>query len=174
MGNTAVTIIGIFLSGILLFVVPVMTMAEKKDETSNLSAQTATTEFTNKIRTSGVLSQEDYDNFIMSLAATGNAYDVEITIQKLDENPAKKSSGSTVTIGDKVYYVLYTTQVLDQLASATSHTMYLNEGDIISVKVKNTNKTQYEEFRDSVYRASDQEAGAITAQSAGMVTKTGK
>ena len=85
MGDSAVTIIAIFLAAILMFVFPLMTMADKSDDVSQLSIQNATTDFTNKIRTTGYLSQDDYDNFILTLASTGNSYDAEITIQKLDK-----------------------------------------------------------------------------------------
>ena len=64
MGDSAVTIIAIFLAAILMFVFPLMTMADKSDDVSQLSIQNATTDFTNKIRTTGYLSQDDYDNFI--------------------------------------------------------------------------------------------------------------
>ena len=103
MGDSAVTIIAIFLAAILMFIFPLMTMADKSDDVSQLSIQDATTDFTNKIRTTGRIAQEDYDNFSLTLASTGNAYDVEITVQKLDQNPAKKESGATTTIGQNVY-----------------------------------------------------------------------
>ena len=83
MGDSAVTIIAIFLAAILMFVFPLMTMADKSDDVSQLSIQNATTDFTNKIRTTGKISQDDYDNFILTLASTGNSYNAEITVQKL-------------------------------------------------------------------------------------------
>ena len=59
MGDSAVTIIAIFLAAILMFVFPLMTMADKTDDVSQLAIQNATTELTNKIRTTGYLSQDD-------------------------------------------------------------------------------------------------------------------
>ena len=90
MGDSAITIVAIFLAAILMFIFPLMTMADKTDEATALTIKSATTEFTNKIRTTGSLSQKDYDNFILTLAATGNSYTPEITIMKLDTNPANK------------------------------------------------------------------------------------
>ncbi len=166
MGDSAVTIIAIFLAAILMFVFPLMTMADKTDDATQLAVQTATTDFTNKVRTTGYLSQEDYDNFILTLAATGNSYDPEITIQKLDENPAKKTSGSTTTIGDNVYYTMYTTQVLEALP------LSLVEGDIISVNVRNTNTTIAQQLRNFMYRVTGNESATIVAQDSGIVTKS--
>lgn len=166
MGDSAVTIVAIFLAAILMFVFPLMTMADKKDDVSSLSVQTATTEYTNKIRTTGVITQEDYDNFVLSLAATGNAYEVEMTVQTLDENPAKKTSRSTTTIGNNVYYIKYTTQILEELP------LKLSEGDIVSVSVKNTNTTIAGQLRNFMYKVTGNDTATITAQASGIVTKT--
>ena len=166
MGDSAVTIVAIFLAAILMFVFPLMTMADKKDDVSSLSVQTATTEYTNNIRTTGVITQEGYDNFVLSLAATGNSYEVEMTVQTLDENPAKKTNGSTTTIGNNVYYVKYTTQILQELP------LNLSEGDIVSVSVKNTNTTIAGQLRNFMYKVTGNDTATITAQASGIVTKT--
>lgn len=166
MGDSAVTIIAIFLAAILMFVFPLMTMADKSDDVSQLSIQTATTDFTNKIRTTGYISQDDYDNFVLTLASTGNSYNAEITVQKLDQNPAKKESGSTTTIGQNVYYTMYTTQVLDSLP------LSLTEGDIVSVNVQNTNTTIAGQLRNFMYKVTGNSTGNIVAQESGIVTKT--
>ena len=166
MGDSAVTIVAIFLAAILMFVFPLMTMADKSDDVSQLSIQSSTTEFTNKIRTTGSISQGDYDNFSQTLAATGNSYQVEITVQKLDQNPAKKASGDTTTIGDNVYYTMYTKQVIDSIP------LSLNEGDIVSVSVENTNTTIASQLRNFMYRVTGKSSGNIVAQESGIVTKT--
>ena len=166
MGDSAVTIIAIFLAAILMFVFPLMTMADKSDDVSQLSIQTATTDFTNKIRTTGYISQDDYDNFVLTLASTGNSYQVEMTVQKLDQNPAKKASGDGTTIGDNVYYTMYTKQVLDSLP------LNLNEGDIVSISVENTNTTIASQLRNFMYKVTGKSSGNIVAQESGIVTKT--
>ncbi len=166
MGDSAVTIIAIFLAAILMFVFPLMTMADKSDDVSQLSIQTATTDFTNKIRTTGYISQDDYDNFVLTLASTGNSYNAEITVQKLDQNPAKKESGTTTTIGQNVYYTMYTTQVLNSLP------LSLTEGDIVSVNVQNTNTTIAGQLRNFMYKVTGNSTGNIVAQESGIVTKT--
>ena len=166
MGDSAVTIIAIFLAAILMFVFPLMTMADKSDDVSQLSIQTATTDFTNKIRTTGYISQDDYDNFVLTLASTGNSYNAEITVQNLDQNPAKKESGTTTTIGQNVYYTMYTTQVLNSLP------LSLTEGDIVSVNVQNTNTTIAGQLRNFMYKVTGNSTGNIVAQESGIVTKT--
>ncbi len=171
MGDSAMTVVAIFLAAILMFVFPLMTMADKKDDVSTMTVQTATTEFTDNIRTTGKLTQEEYDNFILTLAATGNSYNVEITVQVLDENPAKKESSGTTVIGDNVYYTMYTTQVLDSLSS--SKTLALKEGDLVSVSVENTNLTIAQQLRNFMYKVTGNNSSTVAASSSGMVTTIG-
>ena len=165
MGDTAMTVVVIFLAAIVMFIPSLMTTADKNDDITSLSVQTVTTQFTNSIRTTGDLTKEEYDNFILTLASTGNSYDVDITVQVLDENPAKKRSGSVV-IGDNVYYTLYTTQILESLP------LNLKEGDIVSVSVKNTNTTIGQQLRNAMYKVTGNSASAVTAEESGIVTTT--
>lgn len=164
------TIVVIFFAAIVMFVAPLMTMADKTDDTVNLSVQSATTEFTNKIRTTGKLTQEDYDNFILTIGATGNAYDVEITLQILDENPKKKTTEGATVIGDNIYYTMYTSQVTDQLAARKM--ISLKEGDNVTVKVKNKNNTIAVQLRNWAYKVTGNDSSTITAEASGIVTKT--
>ena len=87
MSDTFITIIAIFLAAILMFVFPLMTLADRNDDVTQLTVQTATTEFVDDIRRTGKLTEDKYNSFVSNIAATGNAYDVEIEFQILDENP---------------------------------------------------------------------------------------
>lgn len=167
MGDSAMTIVAIFLAAILMFIFPLMTMADKKDDVSTLSIQTATTDFTDTIRTTGKLTQDEYDNFILTLASTGNSYKVDITVQVLDEDPSKKETSATQTIGDNVYYTMYTTQVLEQLP------LSLKEGDIVSVSVENTNVTIAQQLRNFMYKVTGNNSSTVTAAASGIVTTIG-
>ena len=167
MGDSAMAVIAIFLAAILMFIFPLMTMADKKDDVTTLEVETATTQFTNQIRTTGKLTQERYDSFIQTLAATGNSYDVDITVQKVDENPAKKETSATRTLGENVSYTMYTSQVLSQLPLA------LNEGDVVSVSVKNTNVTIGQQLRNFMFRITGNESSAVAASASGIVTTNG-
>ena len=111
MSDTFITIIAIFLAAILMFIFPLMTLADRNDDITELAVQTLTTEFIDEIRKTGKLTEKQYNSFITSLAATGNAYDVEIEFQILDENPGKKDTqGNATIIGQNVYYSIYTDQ----------------------------------------------------------------
>ena len=170
MSDTLTAVIAIGLAAVLMFVFPLMTMANKKDDVSVLEAQKATTEFVDKIKTTGIITQSDYDNFTTALAATGNTFDINIEVQKLDENPAKKETSIYTTIGDNVYYTIYTTQILDTIKDSN---LALNEGDIVSVSVENTNVTIGQELRNFLYRVTGNKSGTVTASDSGIVTTNG-
>ncbi len=171
MGDSLITIIAIFLAAILMFIFPLMSLSERSDDISQLSVQTTTSEFVDNIRTTGKLTLDNYDKFLSTLTATGNSFDVDIQIQKLDENPGVKvTQGQKDKIGENIYYSIYTSQIMEELKKEeTSHTIKLKEGDIISVTVKNTNKTISQLLRNFFYRVSGSDAYQISAQHSGIV-----
>ena len=165
-GNAAVIVIVIFLAGIVMFIFPLMTMADKKDDVSNLQAQQIVTEYVNKWRTKGVMTAEDIDNLTSSLAATGRAYNVEYSVQVLDSNPSKKTSTPTVKIGDNVYYVLYPTQI-DEMLPLT-----LKEGDIVSLTATTIDESIADQLKSWAYRVTGNNSSVV--QDSGIVTTTVK
>ena len=170
MGDSAMAVVAIIVAVIIMGVFPLMAMANEKDKTANLSAQTATTEFVNNIRTTGKITANDYNNYVSTLAATGNSFDTEITVQILDENPAKKVTTGT-TIGDNVYYTKYTTQILKELND--KNVITLKEGDIVSVSAENTNITIAQQLRNFMYKVTGNNSSTIAAEVSGMVTTSG-
>ena len=112
MGDTLITIVAIFLAAILMFIFPLMSISDRNDDVAQLSVQTKTVEFVDNIRSTGKITQDNYDAFIQTLAATGNSYDVEMEVKVLDENPGKKTAQtSTDKIGENIYYSEYTSQM---------------------------------------------------------------
>ena len=142
MGDSLITVVAIFLAAILMFIFPLMSLAERTDDISSLAVQTATTEFVDTARTTGKITLEEYDAYLSNIASTGNTFDVEILIQQLDENPGVKTTQAEATkIGENLYYNIYTTQVEQQLNSTGR--INLKEGDIITYckKYKSDNFT---------------------------------
>ena len=137
MSDTLVTIIAIALAAILMFIFPLITMSDRTDDVSQLTVDTATTEFVDDIRTTGKISADKYNQFLETIASTGNTYNVEMEVQVLDENPGKKTTQvDRDKIGENVYYSVYTSQIQDKLDNDKVYK--LKEGDIVSVNVKNT------------------------------------
>ena len=174
MSDTFITIIAIFIAAVLMLVFPLMTLADRNDEITQLTVQTATSELVDEIRRTGKLTEDQYNNFVSSIASTGNAYDVEMQFRILDENPSKKttqSAGATV-IGENVYYSVYTTQIEQRLGEDREY--LLKEGDIVSVSVKNRGETLAQTLRNVYYRVTGNDTYTIFASSAGTVTVNGK
>ena len=144
MGDTLVTIVAIVLAAILMFVFPVMTMSDRTDEMSQLSVETATTEFVDTVRTTGKLTADNYDRFVQVINSTGNTYDIEMEAKILDENPGKKTTQVQADkIGENVYYSKYTSQLLDELYTedGDKKSISFKEGDYFFFFFKNTNTT---------------------------------
>ena len=176
MGDTLITIIAIALAAVLMFVFPLMTMSDRTDAISQLAVETATTEFVDDVRTTGKLTLDKYSKFVEQISATGNAYDVEMEVQVLDENPGKKTTQANSTkIGENVYYTTYTSQILDMITgpNGQSKTLALKEGDIFSVNVKNTNSTLSQQLKNFFYAVSGNDTYTIAAQHSGMVSANG-
>lgn len=172
MGDSLITIVAIFLAAVLMFVFPLMSMAERTDDVSSLAVQTATTEFVDKVRTTGKLTLDDYDKYIATLSSTGNSFDVEVELQSLDENPGVKTTQAEMTkIGENLYYNYYTSQVEEALSENSK--ISLKEGDRISVTAKNTNQTISQTLKNFFYQLSGNDTYQIAAQHAGIVTVNG-
>ncbi len=176
MGDTLITVIAIVLAAVLMFVFPLMTMSDRTDDVSQLSVQTATTDFVDDVRTTGKLSLEKYNSFVQTLAATGNSYDVEMEVDVLDENPGKKTTqAESKKIGENVYYTMYTSQILDTIdpIGGTPKTLALKEGDFFSANVRNTNSTLSQQLKNFFYKVTGNDTYTIAAEHAGIVTANG-
>ncbi len=176
MPESFMTVSLIVLVGIVMFVFPLMTMADRADDVSQLTVETATTDFADEIRSTGKITPEEYNSFVQTINSTGNLYDVEIQVMVLDENPGKKTvQVEREKIGENVYYSVYTSQILDVIApeTGTPKPYKLKEGDRISVKVKNTSQTLAQQLKNFFYTVIGNDTYTIAAQSAGIVSTTG-
>ena len=173
MSDTVVTIIAIFLAAILMFIFPLMSTADRADEISTQTVDAATTDFVDTVRSTGKITQANYDNFVQTISATGNSYEVEIEVQILDDNPGKKVAEADYTkVGENYYYSEYTSQILNELQR--KGTKYLKEGDWVTVSVKNTNRTISDMLKDFVYSVTGNNSVSVTAQHSGIVTANGR
>ncbi len=175
MGDTLITVVAIFLAGILMFVFPLMSISERNDDISQLAVQTETVNFVDNVRSTGKLTQNNYNAFVQKLSATGNAYDVELEIKRIDENPGKKTSmTATDKIGENTYYSEYNSQILDKLLEDDeTGAITLKEGDIFTVKVKNTNTTIAQSLKNFFYGLTGNDTAQIEASHSGVVTANG-
>lgn len=175
MGDSLITIIAIMLASILMFVFPMMSMAERNDDVSLSTVQSAVVEFVDNARTTGKITNESYDTLTQKIYATGNTYDINMEIQLLDENPGKKATNvAQDKVGENLYYSKYTTQILDELKDENNNgVITLKEGDFISVNATNTNTTISQMLKNFFYNLSDNNTYNIVAQHSGVVMVDG-
>lgn len=184
MSDSLITIVAIFLAVILMFIFPLMSIADRNDDMAETTVQAAVTEFVDTAKSTGKITIGEYSKFMSKIEATGNVYDVEIEVKVLDENVGKKSAWTNGTvIGENVYYSVYTTQILGYISDyeeTANNTVTkgggvytMKEGDIISVSVKNKNTTLSQSLRGLFYSMTGNGSYQISAQSSGLVAANG-
>ena len=171
-GETLITIVAIFLAAILIGIFPMMSVAERTDDISELTVQTAVSEFVNDARKTGKITLDGYDKLVTTLATTGNTYEISIEVQLLDENPSKKTTQIDETkIGENTYYSVYTTQIMDELDKNSKY--ILKEGDMITVTAANTNSTISQMLKNFFYSLTGTNTYRIAGSQSGVVSATG-
>lgn len=177
MSDSLITIVAIFLAAILMFIFPLMSIAERSDDISQLTVQAAVNDFVDSAKSTGKITMDEYNKLLKKIEATGNTYDVEMEVKVLDENIGKKSAWTQGSvIGENNYYSVYTSQIMNYMASMEGEgdgVYTMKEGDIISVSVKNNNKTLSQTIRGIFYSISGNGTYQIAAQSSGLVTSNG-
>lgn len=173
MSDTLISVIAIALAAVLMFVFPLITLSDRTDDVSQLTVDTATSEFVEDVRTTGKITSEKYNKFLENIHSTGNTYNVDMEVKVLDENPGKKTTQVTKNkIGENVYYSVYTSQIQDKLDQDGSYK--LKEGDIVTVNVKNANQTLSQQLKNFFYSVVGKDTYTIAASHGGIVTATGK
>ena len=179
MEETSVSIIGIIIAAILMFIVPLYTIADRNDDISQLTVQTETALFVDNIIRLGKITSSDYQQYITSLNDSGNTYDIEIELKILDTNLTKKVTVANPSqIGENVYYSLYTSQIEDKLIQDEAinpgkGVILLKEGDRISVTAKNSSKTLSQSLKSFYYTISGSDLHIISGASSGTIAVNG-
>ena len=174
MGDSLVTVAVIMIAAVLLFVFPMMTLADRTDDISQITVQTATVSFVDEVRETGKLTEEKYSEYIQKIQSTGNKFGVEMQLQRLDENPAKKSAyEQSTTIGENTYYSIYTYQIEKELEE-NGGVIYLKQGDIFSASAANENQTLAASMKNFFYKVTGNSLYTISAEHAGIVLVDGQ
>lgn len=174
MGDSLATVVILLITITVAVGLPMMAMSDRNDDIAEITVQTAISEFVNNARTIGKITISDYDKLISSLNATGNTYDIQMEIQVLDENPAKKQNAvlaQETKIGENIYYSIYTTQIMDELDQ--NAVKYMKEGDILKVSASNSNNTISQMLKNFFYSLSGSDTYSIVGSHSGIVTVTG-
>lgn len=174
MGESLMAVVAVAVIGVTMFVFPLLAVSQSGDDVSQLAVQSATTEFVDKVRSTGKLTWNDYNKFVQTINATGNTFDIGMEIKRKDENPGKKVVQATYEkIGENTYYVIRMTQIQEELNTSPDG-IKLKEGDIVSADVKNTNMTISQTLRNFFYKVSGNNTYQIGASHSGIVTVNAK
>lgn len=136
---------------ILIVIFPLYNYFERQDDMSYNIVLKATTNFVDGVINCGYIDQEMYDKFIQELAVTGNLYDIQLEAHKktYTQDPYNLSSDTFI----EQYIVDYNADIFNEEGKTNSSNVkidnkvlkkgayYLNIGDQIYVKLKNTNTT---------------------------------
>ena len=182
MQSSTSTIIAILVAGVLIFIVPLVTLTNRSDNVVQENVSLIVEEFVTEVKNTGKLTRARYQEFVDELHAAGNTtYEIEMEVKILDENPGKKTAQANYTkIGENVYYSEYTTQILKKLGieidgeqPSSNNAIILKEGDIVYVEVKNADSTAAQTLNSSLLGFSNAGEYAVQASSSGMVTVNG-
>ncbi len=174
MSDTLMTIIGIFLAVILMFIFPIMEMTGKNDEISQTIVQVAVSDFVNKVSTQGKITQFDYNELVHKLYATGNSYDIQIEAKILDDNPRRDvTTANSEELGEYKYYSVYTNAILEKVLGEENGEYVLKKDDYIVVTAKNTNITIATQFKNMFYKLIGKETYTIGTSSSSVVVNGG-
>lgn len=173
MSDTLITIIGIFLAAVLMFVFPLMTVSNTQDDIAQVAVQSLTSEFVNNAATKGKVTQDDYNTFLSKLYATGNTYEVQLEHKIMTTNPNK---GQTDQLGENLYYSVYNSAIVDSTQTGVNYNdeYLMKKGDYISATVKNTNTTIASQIKNFLYSIVGNDTYSIASSASALVVNTGK
>ena len=181
MEDSTLSIIGILIASILMFIVPLILIADRGDDISQLTVETLTAQFVDNIIKNGKITNEVYQSYLSSLQSSGNTYDVSIEIKILDKNTAQRDTNiNNTSVGQNSYYSIFTSQIQERLASTDSNAglsktgqIILKEGDIISVTTKNSSKTLSQTLKNIYYQIRGEDLHIISSTTTGTIAVNG-
>lgn len=172
MSDSMMSVIGILLATLLMFIFPLMTISKDTDKMSAEICQVATTSFVNKVMSYGKIEEDDYNDFLSKLAGTHNSYNVNMELQVIDSNSSKYTTiSNSAKVGENSYYSIYNSQIEDEFNKDGEYK--LKQGDTISIIVNNTNETIFQTLQNFIYRVTGKSTYNISAQHAGVIAVDG-
>ena len=170
MSETFITIIAVITVALIMFIFPVMAMADQNDDITQTSVDTMAADFVNTVAKEGKITANNYDEFVQKLHATGNTYLLELEVQHLDDNPAKKGQNINV-IGENIYYSVFTNAIEEELKN--NQVYLLKQGDYIKARITNTNVTFGTQMKNFLYSVMGKDTIAIESSHSALVMTTG-
>lgn len=150
--NSFNKIIGIFVAVVLMFIFPLMYNAQKQDMISQVYVSNETTEFINNIKNKGYITKNMYHSYVSKINGTGNLYNIEIIHSHKKIEPLyEEDTGEFINDYTIYYYNTYQDEIYEVIDQ--EETYHFSQGDFISIKVNNKNKTLATTLMQVVYKS---------------------
>ncbi len=123
---------------LLIIILPVYNIFTRQDDMSYNLILKSVTNFADKVRTTGILNNDIYQDMLVEIGATQNTFNVEMEVHK----------SRIISLGDGTYkqeYIIeYTDDILEKLEKGEQYN--LEKGEKFFVRVNNTNITKADSF----------------------------
>lgn len=172
MTDTVMTIIGIFLAALLMFIYPLMAITGKNDEIAQTVVEVAVADFVREVTSNGKITELDYEKLVKKISATGNTFDVQLEVQLFDDNNVRHNTTQEQQGGTNKYYSIYTNDILNKIKEENG-VYLLKKYDQVKVTVKNTNITLGTQLKNVLYNLIGKETYTIGTTSTGAVVNGG-
>ncbi|MCF8017957.1 MAG: hypothetical protein CVV00_08365 [Firmicutes bacterium HGW-Firmicutes-5] len=159
-------ILGIFLSVILMFIVPIMHLYERQDTISYSVISTQLNQMTDSARDIGRLDASAYQTFLRALDQTGNSYLINLEHYEKVYVPVYNDSGLFMEDYHISYEGFYKDDIEAILSSGGFYPM--EQGDMFFVSVQNVTPTKSQIVRQILY-GMDPQYPSLIVRGGGMV-----
>ena len=128
-------VVEIFITVVLIFIMPVQYFAIKQDMISQTYLTTETSYLVDSVRNLGYLNKEMYETYLRKINTTGNVYDVEM----IHYEYVFEANGEDYA---KHCYCTYQEEILNLVYDETKELGYrFHQGDYFVIKINNKNRT---------------------------------
>ena len=121
---------------IVLFLGGINDNYKKMEDKLYISVRDTTDDFYHKVKTSGVITRQEYDEFLANLGATSRNYDVKLLYKKSKAYPLKPTDSSYTA--EKPWIVLYDeyrTDIILKNVYGDPQIFKMGKGDFFQVEV---------------------------------------
>lgn len=152
--NAFSKMVSVILAILVLFVAPIIYFTQQQDKIVANFVDSQTAKFVSTIRNTGVITADQYDNFIETLDSTNNVYDIEITHSSLVVNPEYTTStvnDPTTKLTSEYYVNTYEDTIRKALYETSEAEYVMAKGDYVTVQVTVKNKTIATKMQELIF-----------------------
>ena len=110
-------------------------LLDKKENEKINTVQSSTESLIEQVRSTGKLTNIDYNKLVDELNSTGYQYNLELSVKTMRKIPMRTENKEIL---ENQYYDIYTSQILEELNK--SGVYYFNEGETLTVTITSFKK----------------------------------